>query len=216
MKTALFLPLALCAVAFTVGRLHAADPKDPAPPSDRPSREALREQFKNLTPEQRQERLKEMRERFPGITGGDLEKRRAEFEKLRTELKDLPPAERAARIQAWRQTNGFTNGLSRPLAPGLSPEESTAKRAQFRERIDAELTRLKARQADGSITPEETRRLERMSEWNKRLESIPPARGPGPLQRRPSIDEQFPKPKDPATAPTTPVTPGKPAPPSGK
>ena len=31
------------------------------------------------------------------------------------------PKPPAARIQAWRQTNGFTNGLSRPLAPGLSP-----------------------------------------------------------------------------------------------
>ena len=40
-----------------------------------------------------------------------------------------------------------------------------------------------ARQADGSITPEETRRLERMSEWSKRLEAVPPGAGPGLLHR---------------------------------
>ncbi|MFM1769902.1 MAG: hypothetical protein RJA22_2431 [Verrucomicrobiota bacterium] len=184
--------------------LGAAETPDPAPPAGWPTREQLREQLKDLTPEQRQAKLKEMRERLGppgGLSGPLFEKRRAEFEKFRQELQSLPPAERAARLQAWRQTNGLgTNSLLGPIPPGLNPADSEAKRGQFRERIQAELEQLKAKKAGGTLTPEETRRLERMTVWAEQLKSSPDGRPPGP-GRRPKMEEQFPKPVEPAPTP---------------
>lgn len=201
MKTRLFCLLLSSVVTLATAALapsaRAADPADPAPPAGRPTREELREQLKNLSPEERQAKLREMRDRVGGLTGPQLEKRRAEFEKMREELQSLPPAERAARLQAWRQTNGFgTNSLLGPIPPRLNPADSEAKRGEFRERIQSELKQLKAKQAEGSLTPEETRRLQRMTEWVERLQAAPGQPG----VRRPSIEEQLPKPVEPAPA----------------
>lgn len=199
-----------CLVLASVVTLAAAglptfaqtvEPADPAPPPGRPTREELREQLKNLSPEERQAKLREMRERAGGPTGPQLEKRRAEFEKMRQELQGLPPAERAARLQQWRQTNGFgTNSILGPIPPRLNPADSEAKRGEFRERIQSELKQLKAKEAAGTLTPEETRRLQRMIEWSERLKAAPDGPGGPAGGRRPAIDQQFPKPVEPAPA----------------
>jgi len=203
--------LVLLSFTLSAPALRAAEAPDPAPPAGRPTKQELRDQLKPLTPEQRQAKMNEMRAKMGGASGPEFDKRRAEFEKLRLELQSLPPAERSARLQAFRQTNalgGLTNAGPRPITPSLSPEDTAAKRQQFRERIDSELTRLKTKKAEGTLTPEDTRRLERMNEWSKRLEGGP-AGGPGALGApRPTIDEQFPKPVE----PTSPPKPTAPAP----
>jgi predicted ribosome quality control (RQC) complex YloA/Tae2 family protein len=152
--------------------LHAAD--DPAPPAGRPTREEIRESFKNLTPEERAARLKAIRDNG-GPAAEALLKRRAELEKLREATRDLPPAQREARIREWRETNA----LSRPLAT-MSPEERDAKRKLFQKRIEEQIATLNKKKADGTITEDETRRLQNMERMRKRLESGPVLSSPRP------------------------------------
>lgn len=204
-----FTILLLATLTFSGGPVltsRAAEAPDPTVPPGRQTREEMRERMKNLTPEERQKMMNQLRERAggTGLNGPEMDKRRAEMEKMRQELKDLPPAERAARIQAFRETNT----VLRPGVSNLRPEETEARRKQFQERIAKELEQLKAKKSAGTITEEESRRLERMTEWSKKLESVPAgggAKGYG-LERRPPIEDQLPKPVEPAK-PSTPPAP---------
>jgi len=185
----------LLAALGTGAALRAAD--EPAPPPGRPTREELRERFKNLTPEERTARLKALREKGgPGAPAADaILKRRAEVEKLREEIKDLPREQQQARIRQWRETNG----LGRPALAAMSAEEREARRKVFQARIEAHLTTLNKKKADGSITEEETRRLQNMERMLKRLETAPSAATPPLGLPVPSVpvDKPF-KPDDPA------------------
>jgi hypothetical protein len=159
--------LALLGTLAGAPLLRAADePKPPQPPVNR---EALREQLKNLSPEERQAKIRELRERQMGTNRVDIEKRRAEFQKLQGELKGLPPEERQAKIQQWRQTNG----LARPGFRTLEPDQVKAKRGEMKGRIEQQLTELRKKKADGTITEQESKRLERMELMAKRLEQGP-------------------------------------------
>ena len=183
--------------------LRAAD--DPAPPPGRPTRQEIRERFKNLTPEERKARLEALsKEGGIGASAADaILKRRAEMQKLREELKDLPLEQRQARIRQWRETNGFPR-----LGPGaMSAEEREAIRTKFKKRIEDQMATLNNKKADGSITEEETRRLQNMERMLKRLESgsiLPPGR---PALGEPPLG--LPPPARPAVKPSKPDEPPK-------
>src|SRR6266702_4027992 len=90
---------------------------------------------------------------------------------LREKLKNLTPEERAAARQA------------------LAPQEREAKRKEIRERMDKQLGELRKKKADGTLTPQEEKRLGRLEEVSKRFDQgggpsgatrrLPPAVTPG-------------------------------------
>ena len=179
--------------------LNAAD--DPAPPPGRPSREEIRERIKNLPPEERAARLRSIRDNGGlGAPAADaLLKRRAEWEKLREETKDLPPEQREARMQEWREKNA----AGRPALATMSAEERDAQRKVFQKRIEQQMANLNKKKADGSITEEETRRLQNMERMLKRMES-------GPILPAPSVPLGLPLPSAPAAKPAKPDAPAAP------
>jgi hypothetical protein len=58
----------------------------------------------------------------------------------------------------------------RDAPKGLSPEEREAKRKEMQERIQKQLTELRKKKADGTLSPVEKKRLDRMEEVAKRME----------------------------------------------
>ena len=177
MKMTLFaLSLAISGLALGTAGVRADDePKPPQPPPF--NRDALREQLKNLTPEQRQARIRELRERQMGTNRVDIEKRRQEFQKLQEELKGLPPEERQKRMREWRQKQG----LARPAFRTIDPDQAKAKRQELKGRVEQQLAELRKKKTDGTITEQESKRLERMEIMSKRLEQEPAGPDPGAL-----------------------------------
>lgn len=171
----LLLSAAILLGAGTVSTLRAAD--EAAPPQ-RPNREELREQLKNLSNEEREARLKELREKFGPLN-------REEIEKRREELKGLSPEEREKKIQEFRQKNG---GPNRPGVNILTPEQREARRKELRARFDQQLAELRQKQTDGKITDEEKTRLQRLEELSKRFESAAKT-GLGEKLEKPSGDK---------------------------
>lgn len=92
----------------------------------------------------------------------------------REEFKNLTPEERAAKIKEWREKNGGPVGEAlqkkREELKNLTPEEREAKRKEFRERFDKQVGELRQKKADGTITAEESKRLERMEQIIRRFE----------------------------------------------
>jgi hypothetical protein len=164
------LLFAFGAILLNTAPVFGAD-DEPTPPPGRPTREELRERLKNLTPEERQARIREFRERqgLPPVPREEFEKHRAEWEKLREEIKDLPPEQRQARMREFREKIG----LGRPGLNALSPEEREAKRKQLQERVEKELSALQKEKASGKLDEEGERRLQRMETILKRLEQGP-------------------------------------------
>jgi hypothetical protein len=105
--------------------------------------------------------MREFRER-QGLAGTN----RLDGLRLREEFRKLPPAEREARIQEFRQRLGESG----PTFGVLTAEERETKRKQIKERVDKLVVELRAKQADGTLTDVERRRLERMEQMSKRLE----------------------------------------------
>ena len=175
----------LFTTSATVGT-GADDVPAPAAPPGRPTREELRERIRNLTPEERQARLREFREKqaqSPGASGREaFEKRRQERETLLNEIKNLPPAERQAKLREFRERGGLT----RPGFRTLNPEERDAKRKQFQERVAKEIATLRAKKARGGLDEDGERSLQRMEMIAKRLEqgSLPvPGALPLPIEK---------------------------------
>jgi len=160
----------------------------------------LREQWRQLTPEQKQARLRELRQQR-AVSSGD-------FRQFREELRNLSPAERQAKMQEFLRQRGLP-------APGpdwpkrreelsrLSPEERRAKiqawrrqrtnappelrpvaeqrRALLRQRLEA----LRLKKANGTLAPEEARQLDRLERALRFLQSPPAAPPPGNLASPP-------------------------------
>jgi hypothetical protein len=158
--------------AFAVCLLFAGDcassllaAEDPVPPANRPDREALRERARTMSPEERQKAIREFRERH-GLGGTN----RSELERRREELKSLPPAEREARLKQLRETFGPARREFR-----MNREQRETKRGEMKERIDGQIAALEQKQAEGTLSQSEQRRLERMRQMSKRLaQNIPP------------------------------------------
>src|SRR6266446_5117638 len=93
---------------------------------------------------------------------------------LREKLKNLPPEERAAKIKEFREKRVAAR-------QALTPQEREAKRKEIRERMDKQLGELRKKKADGTLTPQEEKRLGRLEEVSKRFDQ---GGGPGAATRR--------------------------------
>lgn len=192
----------LCAAMsglLTFGSLpsRGAD-EDPAPPPGTPTREQLRERVKNLTPEERESRIREFREKQAkgggSVAREQFEQRRKDFARLRDEIKDLPPEQREARLREFREKGGL---LNQPHFNVLTPEQRAAKVKEFHARVDKEIASLQSdiqkRKDKGESAAEDERRLQRMKLTSKRLEQQARAGGSGGIGPRP--EPAFPGPK---------------------
>jgi hypothetical protein len=108
-----------------------------------------------------------------------------EWDKRREELKKLSPDERQAKIREWREKEGLggTNKV-------FSAEEREARRKQMRERMQKQLASLRQKKADGKLTPEERRKLDRMEELSRRFEKSAPHPNSNPAPDKPNVNEQ--------------------------
>jgi hypothetical protein len=143
--------LGLSALAL---RLAAVDTNVPsAKPGDSQDRP-----YKDLSPEQKQWKLKQIRETngLPPLTAEDLRK--------------LTPEERQAKIMEWRERN----------APKFSPEELAKRRLQINDRLARQVSELQKKKANGSIKDDERRRLERLEELSARMKQRPVETGTAP------------------------------------
>ena len=143
----------------------------------------------------------------PRLSGVPLEARRAwieelrkrdpeAFEKLREELRGLPPAERQKRLRELRENAGLPareelekrreelqklppeerearlKELRDRLAErrkAMTPDERKLKRQEIKARFEKQLHELEKKKTAGSLTPEEARRLERLQTIGERF-----------------------------------------------
>ena len=173
--------------------LFGAEEPDPVPPSNRPDPAVLRERAKKLSPEERQKMSREFREKH-GPTGTN----HSNWEKRREELKKLPPAERAAKLKELRQELQQGQGKFKLL----TAEERDAKRDEMKTRINAQISELQKRKAEGELTESEQRRLERMQQMSKRLDRMQREK-PSPDSPRNPEGEVLPSPQTKVPSPGT-------------
>ena len=116
---------------------------DDAKPTERPNREELREKLQNLSPEEREAKMKEFREKHPEAT--------ANFEKRRDEaMKDL--------------------GLNPEELKKLPESE---RREKIKEAAEKKLAELKKKSADGTITDSEKQMLTNLERREKMMKEHP-------------------------------------------
>lgn len=153
-----------------------------AKPEGLPSREEIRKELEALPPEQRQARLAEIREKM---------KNSPEMQKLREELKNMPPEQREAKMKELREKYGqpgagpeagkmrekYGKGEGagelekrREEFKNLTPEQRETKMKEMREKFAERRTDLEKKKANGTITPEESKQLERIEAMAKRGE----------------------------------------------
>jgi hypothetical protein len=156
MKNAKLVYVIAGLMAMSVPQLAKADD---AKPATRPNREELREKFQNLSPEEREAKMKELREKNPDAAG-NFEKRRADM------AKEL--------------------GLKPEELKNLSEEE---RRAKIKEAVEKKAAELEKKKADGTITDSEKEMLQRMEMRKKFTEGDRgEGRGPG-RRPRPDADK---------------------------
>ena len=112
-----------------------------------------------LSPEERRARMEELRERNPEA----FRKLREELERRREELKKLPPAEREAKIKELRERFAERRKV-------MSMDERKAKRQEIKGRLEKQLSALREKKTNGTLTTQETRRLERLETVAKRFQ----------------------------------------------
>jgi len=135
-----------------------------APAADESPKTNARPQ--GVSPDERKARLDDLRERNPEA----FRRLRAELERRREELKKLPPAEREAKIKEIRE-----RFVERRKA--MSVEERKAKRQEIKGRLETQLSALREKKTNGTITAQEARRLERLATIGQRFkqaDSTPP------------------------------------------
>jgi hypothetical protein len=115
----------------------------------------LREELKSLSPEERQKRLREFREQYGAPVRDELDKRREE-------LRKLPPEERQAKMKELREQI-----LERRKA--MTEEERKAKRGEIKARLERQLGELRQKKTNGTLTPLESRRLQRLETVGQRF-----------------------------------------------
>jgi hypothetical protein len=112
-------------------------------------RPEARRPFRELSPEERETRFKEMQERF-GPAPFTFE-----------ELKTMPPEERQAKLRQWREGR-FS----------FSPEERQSRRAQIKQRLLRQIGDLQKKKAARTMTEEERLRLERLELIASRFDRV--------------------------------------------
>jgi len=153
------LSVVFAMMACSIG---AASVKAAEQPTNQPTREELRQQLRQLSPEERQEKIREIREKLG--TGSVW---RAEAERRREEWKDLTPEQRRAKMLEWRAMRGGEQPQS------IAPENRDLYRQQIRERLQKQLQELNAKKAQAKLTPEEQKRLENLEQVSKYFNAAP-------------------------------------------
>jgi len=108
---------------------------------------------------------------------------RASSEKRTNDWRKLSAEEREAKLKEWRKTNSIPSREEREKRreqyQKMTPEEREAKRQEIRDRLARRVAELRSKQADASITPQESRELSRSEQILKRFEQnlhpLPPA-----------------------------------------
>lgn len=105
---------------------------------------------------------------------------RQESEKRRGEPKKPAAEEREARTKESRKTNGAPAReeweKKREQFRNMTPEEREAKRKELKGRLEKRIAELRARQTNATLTPQESRELDRREQILKRFEqNIPSA-----------------------------------------
>lgn len=140
MKNIKLIYLVAGVMAFSAPQITRGDD---AKPAERPNREQLREKFQNLSPEEREAKAKEFREKHPDASA-NMEKRRDETMKELglnpEELKKLPEAER---------------------------------RAKIKEAADKKLAELQKKKTDGTLTDAEKQTLKNLEQREKFMKDHP-------------------------------------------
>jgi hypothetical protein len=133
--------------------------------------EKLREELKSLSPEERQKRLREFREKHGTPVRDELEKRREELQKL-------PPEERQAKMKVLREQI-----MERRKA--MTEEERRAKRGEIKSRLERQLGELRQKKTNGTLTPLESKRLQRLETVGQRFKEaqVNGASDPSPEKR---------------------------------
>lgn len=170
-----------------------------ARPADRPDKGSLvrpgvedrwLKEWRRLSPEQRQAKLKELRQKY-GFGPAPHEP----VPKWRQDWEALSPEQRRARLAQWRQ--------QRTAQVQLTTKERDARRQQLRERLDQAIAALRQKASNNLITLEERNRLERLEELARRFkagapsagqptEPAQPVPGTGPVPDRPQVPTQKP------------------------
>ncbi|MDA7916505.1 hypothetical protein N9B94_04650 [Verrucomicrobia bacterium] len=128
MKTSILIKIAVSALILYTSPIQAAD-KKPI------SREELRKELQGLSPEDREVRIKELRNsrgEQKGLAAGAQEspERKALMEKIKKELEGLSPDERQKKMQELRSKAG-QNGKGGFMSQ-ISDEERTKMREEFK------------------------------------------------------------------------------------
>jgi hypothetical protein len=93
---------------------------------------------------------------------------RTSRQQLREKLKNMTPEERRDAIGKWREEHPGAAALREKLrqrreeTKNLTPEQREAKRKETRAHMEKRLDKLKKKQAGGTLTDREKRRLDRM------------------------------------------------------
>lgn len=161
----------------------------------------IQREMQNLPPEEREARMSEMRRRFgEGMPGRPEERseeidlsrlspaQRVEFLKLRRKLGELPAEERESKMREFLSRAGLNAKGSvvptDPATPGKAGDEDDKDRReqlrQMREQARERIANLERKKADGSITEQEARLLERMKQFGGRQGKAGDLNGPRP------------------------------------
>lgn len=99
------------------------------------------------------------KDKRPG--GNETEKRKKEDKGLAKEDRESRKTNNPARVDWEKRREQMKN---------MSPEERLAKRKEIKERLEKRISELRDRQAKGTLSPQETRELERRQQILKRFE----------------------------------------------
>ena len=94
----------------------------------------------------------------------------------REELQKMTPEERQAKLKERREQQ----------QKALTPDQREAQRKVYRERMEKLIEELNKKKADGTITPDEGKRLERLQEMLKRFQQPAPGTPPAKPAEKPA------------------------------
>jgi hypothetical protein len=163
----------LAAGAASVG---AAEEAAPQPPPAAPA--ALSERLQKSTPEEREVQVRQHGDQVKARAA----QRREDRDQRRQTAPRLAPEEREAKIKELRERT------NRPPVRSLSPEEREAKRSEIKARLDKRIAEMRQQQAQGTLSPEDARKLARMEEIARRFEAARPPARPRPAPVPPAPD----------------------------
>lgn len=135
----------------------------------------IMEELRDLPPEEREARMRELRERAGrpedgargrgAVLSNLTPEQRESFRAKVREWRDLPPAERRAKMREWFEKQGIEMNDRGPAGrPGGGP----AMAPEMRQRLKSALKELERKEKAGELSEAEARRLERLRQLRKR------------------------------------------------